>query len=106
MELVETLAGEREADLAAAVARHEVDRGRRHLLRRDRQVPFVLAIGIVDDDHHAAGADLLDRVLDAREWRLRRGDLENGPPCGAVRSAVARPLAAALRPRFHFALHL
>ena len=47
LELVEPLAGHRHADEAAAVLRHEVDRFRRHLLGRERQVAFVLAIFVV-----------------------------------------------------------
>ena len=57
----------RQADQAAAVRRHEVDRLRRDLLGGDRQVAFVLAILVVDDDDHLAGADRGDRVLDAGE---------------------------------------
>ena len=72
LELVEPLRRHRQADQAAAVPRHEVDRLRRHLLRRDRQVALVLAILIVDDDDHLAGADRLDRVLDAGERRRFR----------------------------------
>jgi hypothetical protein len=32
------------------VGRHEVDRVRRHELRRDREVALVLAVLVVDDD--------------------------------------------------------
>ena len=46
---------------------HEVDRLGRHLLRRHDEVALVLAIGVVDDDHHPAGADVLERLLDRRE---------------------------------------
>ena len=82
LELVEPLRRHRQADQPAAVARHEVDRLRRHLLGRDRQVAFVLAILVVDDDDHPAGADRLDGVLDAGERRAARlrdralGDLD------------------------------
>ena len=54
VELGEPLLGHRHADQAAAVLRHEVDRLGRDLLGRDRQVPFVLAILVVDDDDHLA----------------------------------------------------
>ena len=67
LELVEPLAGHRHADEPAAVLRHEVDRLRRHLLGRQRQVAFVLAILVVADDDDLAGAERLDGVLDARE---------------------------------------
>ena len=57
LELVEPLRRHRQADEAAAVLRHEVDGLRRHLRRRHRQIAFVLAILVVDDDDHLAGAD-------------------------------------------------
>ena len=53
-QLVEPLAGHRQADEAAAVAGHEVDRLGRHLLGRDREVALVLAVLVVDDDDHLA----------------------------------------------------
>jgi hypothetical protein len=52
--------------------RHEVDRLRRDVLGRDRQVALVLAVGSVDHDDEPAGADVLDRLLDGREGRRRR----------------------------------
>ena len=66
-ELVGALLGEAEADQPARVRRHEVDRLRRRELRGDRQVAFVLAVLVVDDDDHAALADLLDRLFDSGE---------------------------------------
>ncbi len=69
LELVEPLRRHRQTDQSAAVPRHEVDGLRRDLLRRDRQVAFVLAILIVDDDDHLAGADGVERVFDAGEGR-------------------------------------
>ena len=57
---VDALLGQREADQAAAVARHEVDRvGRRHL-RRDDQVALIFAVVVVDEDEHAAVARFVD----------------------------------------------
>ena len=61
---VEPLAGEREADQAAAVGGHEVDRGRRAHLRRDDEVALVLAVLVVDEDEHPAVARVLDDLLD------------------------------------------
>src|SRR5213592_3269107 len=72
-ELVAALAREAEADQPARVRRHEVDRVRRRELRCDHEIALVLAIGIIDDDDEASGADLLDRLFDRRERRLRRG---------------------------------
>ena len=64
-ELVGALLGQREADQAAAVAGHEVDRvGRRHL-RRDDEVALILAVFVVDEDEHAAVARLVDDRLGA-----------------------------------------
>ena len=62
-ELVGALLGQREADQAAAVAGHEVDRvGRRHL-RRDDQVALILAILVVDEDEHPPVARLVDDLF-------------------------------------------
>ena len=49
---------------------HEVDRLGRHVLRGHHQVALVLAVGRVDDDHHAARANVLDRLLDRGERPL------------------------------------
>ena len=66
-ELVAALVGEREADQAAAVLGHEVDRLGRGELGGHRQVALVLAVLVVADDDHPAAADLLDRFLDRGE---------------------------------------
>ena len=55
--------GQRQADQAAAVLGHEVDRvGRRHL-RGDDEVALILAVLVVDQDEHAAVARLVDDLL-------------------------------------------
>jgi hypothetical protein len=59
-----TRAGERQADQAAPVGGHEVDRIGRHHLRGDDQVAFVLAVLVVDQDEHPAVAGFLDDLLD------------------------------------------
>ena len=64
LEFVEACAGHGEADLTAAVLRHEVDRFRRDLRRRHGEIAFVLAILIVHDDDHATGFDGGDRIFD------------------------------------------
>ena len=69
-ELVAALRGQRQADQPAAVRGHEVDRLGRDELGRHREVALVLAVLVVADDDHAAGADLLDRLLDRRERPL------------------------------------
>src|SRR4030095_5724055 len=66
-ELIQPCARHGQTDLSAPVLGHEVDRLWRHFRRRHRQIAFVLAIFIVDDDEHAAGVDGGDRLLDRRE---------------------------------------
>src|SRR4029078_13290619 len=66
-ELVETAGQHRQTNQSAAIARHEVDGIRRHLLVVHLQVPFVLAILVVANDDHPALAESLDGVLDSRE---------------------------------------
>ena len=65
-ELLDALAGQRQADQAAGVAGHEVDRVGRRELRRDDQVALVFAVLVVDQDEHAAVAGFLDQLLGAR----------------------------------------
>ena len=47
--------------------RHEVDRLGRDVFGGHRQIAFVLAILVVNDDHHLAAADRGDGVFDGRE---------------------------------------
>ena len=58
---------QRQADQAAAFAHHEVDVFGPHLLGGHDEIAFVLAILVVDDDDHAAGADLFEDFGDRRE---------------------------------------
>ena len=55
----------READQAARVGRHEVDGLGRDELGGEHEVALVLAILVVDEDHHPARADLLQGARDA-----------------------------------------
>ena len=48
----------------------------RRELGGDDEVALVLAVGIVDDDDHPAGADVLDRLLDRRELAHRAQPLD------------------------------
>ena len=66
-ELVAPLARQRQADQAAAVLGHEVDRLRGRELGGHREVALVLAVLVVADDDHPAPADLLDRLLNRTE---------------------------------------
>ena len=70
-ELVAALGRQREADPAARLLGHEVDRLGRDELRRHHEVALVLAVLVVADDDHPPAADLLDRLLDRRERRRR-----------------------------------
>ena len=70
-ELVAALAGERQADQAAPLLGHEVDRLRGRELGRHRQVALVLARLVVADDDHPPAADVVDRLLDRGEGGSR-----------------------------------
>ena len=70
-QLVAALAGQREADQAAAVRGHEVDGVRRDELGRHHEVALVLAVLRVADDDHLAVADVLDGLLDRAEGGIR-----------------------------------
>ena len=61
---------QRQADQAAAVLGHEVDGVGRGHLRRDHEIAFVLAVLGVDQDDHAAVAQVLDDLVDRREEAL------------------------------------
>ena len=67
-ELVGPVLSEREADQAAAVPGHEVDRVGCGHLRRDHEVALVLARFVVDQDEHPSVARLVDdrRAVDQR----------------------------------------
>ena len=62
-ELLDPLAGEREADQAARMLGHEVDRFGGGALRGDHEIALVLAILVIDQDEHPALAGFLDYVL-------------------------------------------
>ncbi len=82
MQLVQALADHRNANQAARVLAHEIDRFGRHHLCGHYQVAFVFAILVVQHDDHLAGADVLDRVLDRVERRrLFQGLVRSGSTC-------------------------
>ena len=56
---VDLVAGERQADQATAIAGHEVDRFGRGEFGGDDQVAFIFAILVINQDHHAAFAQLV-----------------------------------------------
>jgi hypothetical protein len=77
-EQVDAFLGEREADEAAPVHRHEVDRLRGRHLRGDDEIAFVLAVLVVDEDVHPAVARLVDDLFDRCEHRLVVIGVEEG----------------------------
>ena len=77
---------------------HEVDRFGRHHLRRHDEVAFVLAILVVEHDHHLPGADLgngrFDRVARAVALGQPLADRGEDPP-----QALERPVRGLPTPR-------
>ena len=72
-ELMGALLGHREADEPAAMLGHEVDLvGRRHL-RRDDEVALVLAVLGIDENDHAAVAQVIEDVRNGRDEALPLG---------------------------------
>ncbi len=69
-EPVEVGAVHRHADHPGGITDHEGQQLRGGLLRREDQVAFVLAVGVVDDDDWPAGGDLRDRLVDRGETRI------------------------------------
>ena len=69
-EVVGALLGEGEADEAAAVAGHEVDGFGGDELGGEREVAFVFAVFVVDDDNHAAGLNLFEGAGDVGEGKM------------------------------------
>ncbi len=59
-QMIGALLGKREADEAATVARHKVDGLGGDVLGGQRKVALVLAVFVVDHDHHAAGTDFIE----------------------------------------------
>ena len=66
-EFFDAVLGQGQADQAARVAGHEVDRVGRRELRRDNQIAFVFAVLVVDQDEHPAVAGFLDQFLGGGE---------------------------------------
>ena len=78
-ELIEPFAGHRQTDQPATVRGHEVDRFGGDLLGRDRQVAFVFAILVVDDDHEATGGEYLRQH--PRSWQSSSVLTHYARPC-------------------------
>ena len=73
-----------QADQAARVTRHEVDRFRRDVLGGKHEVALVLAVFLVDEDDHAAGGQLGDQLWNRGD---RHGRDCRRRPCGALSPA-------------------
>ena len=86
-ELVGALARDRHADQSAAVHGHEIDRLRRRLFRRHDQVAFVFAVGVVGHDHHFAGGDVVQHLINCVELK-GFGRLNDHPDTIAVAPAL------------------
>src|SRR5207247_686761 len=89
--LVEAECGDRHADDAPPVGGHEVHGLGRDILGSHDEVAFVLSIRVVDDDHHPAGPDVQQGLLDGREHgmvhrRLRCSAHVRAPSAVEVRS--------------------
>jgi len=68
VELVHSLASERDADHAARVLEHEVDRRRGDELRSADEISFVFAILVVGDDDELSCRDVGNGLFDCIEW--------------------------------------
>ena len=75
-ELVGALIGYWDANQAAAVCRHEINRFRRHFLGTHDEIAFVLAIGIVGDNDHAPFRNVAQNIVNRVELKcvLRPGN--------------------------------
>ncbi|MNI68468.1 hypothetical protein D3C73_1241660 [compost metagenome] len=74
-EVGSTGTGQRQAHQAAAMGNHEVDVAGLDQLGRHDQVAFVLAVFVIDDDDHAAEADVFQDVGNG-------GEVHAASPCG------------------------
>ena len=86
---VTALGAHRQADQAATVGRHKVDRFGRYRLGGHDQVALVLPILIVHQDHHLALANVLDDLFNAGldlDWGIVGAGFR--PPDRAMRTAL------------------
>ncbi|MNL47900.1 hypothetical protein D3C87_1707110 [compost metagenome] len=71
LQLAAAFGGQRQADQAAPVLGHEVDGFRRDEVGRQDQVAFIFAVFLVNEDDHAAGANVGNDVFgtgDSHGW--------------------------------------
>ena len=95
-ELLDSLGGEREANHAPAMSRHEVDEIRRRPLGGANQVAFVFAILVIGDDDHPPVPEILDRLFDSSKFHIHQAGGRSNEAGGTSPSAL-RPTAYALR---------
>src|SRR5205814_1819872 len=89
-ELVTALGSQRQADQAASLLGHEVDRLGCGELGREREVALVLAVLVVAHHDHAPAADVLDRLLDGGERGGGSPRAHLCPAMGYARTASSR----------------
>ena len=68
-ELVGALVGDGHADQTPPVSGHEVDRLGSDLFGRHYQIAFVLAVGVVCHNDHAALGDVAHHIIDGVELK-------------------------------------
>ena len=93
-EFVAALGSQREADQPAPLLGHEVDRLGRRELRRHREVALVLAVLVVADDDHLAGADLFQGLFDGRERPTHRASFSTYLASTSTSRLTGRPGSA------------
>ena len=98
------LARQRQADQATAIAGHEIDVFGAGLGRRHEQIAFVLAILVVDDDHHLAGSQVSDNVLNGIEGRSGAAAVGGRIHPPSLTAQGQQPLQVA-RHLVHFDIH-
>ena len=94
-ELLAALFRERQADEAAAVFGHEVDRLGGDAFGREHEIALVFPRFVVDEDHHVALADLVDDGLDGADPFARGGKRCGG--MGVVHEAGFLPAYSSTR---------
>ncbi len=94
MKSLADLGQDRHAELAAAVGDHEIDCLGRGQIGGADEIPFILAVFGVDDDHDLAAADGIDGFFD------RGKGYSHGKFLAAVGESVAPSRAIRLLGRF------
>ena len=93
-ELPHALLGEREGDEPAGPRSHEVDRFGRCALRRHEEIALVLAVLVVDENHHAPLPHVRQNLLDDEFAGLSDVGHRNLEPAAAAPSAPGFSLSS------------